>query len=131
MQTLGSVKRFQADDYITIAAMAFYTTLIVAINIVAHSDSNLLPPGFDVHSLSDQEIRARQYGSKLVLVVEQCQIMTVWAEKLCLLFLYQRLIVGVKEKLAIKILFGYVGVSWLVMEILYFGVWCRPFTMYW
>lgn len=112
-------------------AMAFYTTLIVTINIVAHSESNLLPPGFDLDSLTTQQVRDRQYGSKLVLVVEQCQIQTVWCEKACLLFLYQRLTVGPKERLAIKILFGYVGISWLVMEILYFGVWCRPFTMYW
>lgn len=57
--------------------------------------------------------------------------MTVWCEKLCLLFLYRRLTVGTWERLAIKILFFYVGISWVVMEILYFGVWCRPFTMYW
>jgi hypothetical protein len=130
-QSLGTVKRFQADDYITIVAMCFYTTLIVTINIVAQSDSNLLPPGFDVASLTPEQIHDRAYGSKLVLVVEQCQIMTVWCEKLCLLFLYRRLTVGTWERLAIKILFFYVGISWLVMEILYFGVWCRPFTMYW
>ncbi|KAI5206902.1 hypothetical protein E4T42_05047 [Aureobasidium subglaciale] len=130
-QSLGTIKRFQADDYITVVAMCFYTTLIVTINIVAKSDSNLLPPGFDVSSLTSQEVHDREYGSKLVLVVEQCQIITVWCEKLCLLFLYQRLTVGTKERLAIKILFFYVGISWVVMEILYFGVWCRPFTMYW
>jgi len=130
-QSLGTVKRFQADDYITIIAICFYTTLIVTINIVAGSDSNLLPPGFDVSVLTPKQIHAREYGSKLVLVVEQCQIMTVWCEKLCLLFLYRRLTVGTWERLAIKILFFYVGISWVVMEILYFGVWCRPFTMYW
>jgi len=111
--------------------MAFYTTLIVTINIVAKSDSNLLPPGFDVSSLTPDQIHDRAYGSKLVLVVEQCQIMTVWCEKLCLLFLYRRLTVGTWERLAIKLLFCYVAISWVVMEILYFGVWCRPFTMYW
>jgi hypothetical protein len=111
--------------------MGFYTTLIVTINIVAQSDSNLLPPGFDVDALTSNQIHDRQYGSKLVLVVEQCQIMTVWCEKLCLLFLYRRLTVGTWERLAIKLLFFYVGISWVVMEILYFGVWCRPFNMYW
>ena len=131
IQSLGSIKRFQADDYITIVAIAFYTTLIVTINIVAKSDSNLLPPGFDVDTLTKQQILARQYGSKLVLVVEQCQIQVTWCMKLCLLILYQRLTVGTKERFAIKILFIYVSGTWLLMEILYFGVWCRPFTMYW
>lgn len=112
-------------------AMGFYTTLIVTINIVAKSDSNLLPPGFDVSSLTPDQIHDRSYGSKLVLVVEQCQIMTVWCEKFCLLFLYRRLTVGTWERLAIKILFCYVALGWVIMEILYFGVWCRPFTMYW
>ncbi|KAH0395586.1 hypothetical protein KCU89_g10176, partial [Aureobasidium melanogenum] len=79
---LGTIRRFQADDYITMVAMCFYTTLIVTINIVAKSDSNLLPPGFDVNSLTPGQIHDRSYGSKLVLVVEQCQIMTVWCEKL-------------------------------------------------
>lgn len=113
-------------------AMCFFTTLIVTINIVAKSDSNLLPPGFDVSTLTPEQVHDREYGSKLVLVVEQSQIMTTWCEKLCLLFLYQRLVtVGSKERLAIKVLFYYVGISFVVMEVLYFGVWCRPFTMYW
>jgi hypothetical protein len=112
-------------------SMCFFTTLIVTINLVAQSDSNLLPPGFDVASLTREQIKQREYGSKLVLVVEQCQIMTIWCEKLCLLFLYQRLTVGTKETLAIKILFVYVGVSWVVMEVLYLGVWCRPLRLYW
>ncbi|THZ33308.1 hypothetical protein D6C90_08515 [Aureobasidium pullulans] len=131
-QSLGTIRRFQADDYITMVAMCFFTTLIVTINIVAKSDSNLLPPGFDVSTLTPEQVHDREYGSKLVLVVEQSQIMTTWCEKLCLLFLYQRLVtVGSKERLAIKVLFYYVGISFVVMEVLYFGVWCRPFTMYW
>ncbi|THY08503.1 hypothetical protein D6D01_09642 [Aureobasidium pullulans] len=131
-QSLGTIRRFQADDYITMVAMCFFTTLIVTINIVAKSDSNLLPPGFDVSTLTPEQVHDREYGSKLVLVVEQSQIMTIWCEKLCLLFLYQRLVtVGSKERLAIKVLFYYVGISFVVMEVLYFGVWCRPFTMYW
>ncbi|KAH0010876.1 hypothetical protein KCU78_g10212, partial [Aureobasidium melanogenum] len=128
---LGTIRRFQADDYITMVAMCFYTTLIVTINIVAKSDSNLLPPGFDVNSLTPGQIHDRSYGSKLVLVVEQCQIMTVWCEKLCMLLLYRRLTVGVWEIRAIKALFFYVIISWVIMEVLYFGVWCRPFHMYW
>ncbi|KAI4730051.1 hypothetical protein E4T49_02017 [Aureobasidium sp. EXF-10728] len=111
--------------------MCFYTTLIVTINIVAQSDSNLLPPGFDLSSLTPNQIHDRSYGSKLVLVVEQCQIMTVWCEKLCLLLLYRRLTVGRWERIAITALFFYVCLSWVIMEILYFGVWCRPFKMYW
>ena len=54
--------------------LCFYTTLIATIDIVRHTSSNLLPPGFDVSSLTKQDIAQRQYGSKLILVVEQCQV---------------------------------------------------------
>lgn len=113
--------------------VAFYTCLIVTINIVANASSNLLPDGFDVNTLTKTDIAQREYGSKLVLVVEQCQIMTVWTIKACLLTMYLRLTkVGhTREHLAIKILMGYVAFGWLFMEIFYFGVWCRPFYNYW
>lgn len=54
-----------------------YTTVIVTINIVADAETNLFPPGFDINSLTTQDKEDREFGSKLVLVVEQCQIATV------------------------------------------------------
>lgn len=56
--------------------LAAYTVVIVTINIVANVDTNLLPPGFDVATLSHSDILSREYGSKMVLVVEQCQCAT-------------------------------------------------------
>lgn len=35
------------------------------------------------------------------------------------------------ENIGIKILIGYVIGTFVIMEILYFGVWCRPFHEYW
>ena len=35
------------------------------------------------------------------------------------------------QNLAVKIVAGYVVASFIVMEILYLGVWCRPFSEYW
>ena len=72
--TLGSFKKFQADDYLMVLALCFYTTLIATINIVRNTSSNLLPPGFDVNNLSKADKSEREYGSKLILVVEQCQV---------------------------------------------------------
>lgn len=60
-----------------LGALCTYTTLIVTINIVANADTNLLPPGFNLNSLTPQDKSDREFGSKLVLVVEQCQILTV------------------------------------------------------
>ena len=93
-----------------IFALCTYTALIVTINFVTDDETNLFLPGFDVNSLTDQERAERRTGSKLVLVVEQNQILTgnqvpdlrrrsaqcsdrsvVWAVKACLLIMYYRL----------------------------------------
>lgn len=99
-------------------------------NTVAHLDSNLILPE-DIPLLTPESITSRILGSKLVLVVEQSMILTIWGCKVCLLLMYNKLTLGLKQHLAVKIVAGYVVVSFIVMEILYFGVWCRPFSQYW
>ena len=74
---MGSIRKLQTDDWIMLAALCTYTTLIITINIVANSSTNLFPPGYDMASLTLSEKNKREFGSKLVLVVEQCQILTV------------------------------------------------------
>ncbi|KAK4988687.1 hypothetical protein LTR50_003766 [Elasticomyces elasticus] len=128
---LKSPKRWQADDWIMVFVVCTYTTLIVCINYAATASTNLLPPGFDTGSLTQEDIRQRIWGSKLVLVVEQCQCITVWLVKASLLTTYSRLTVGRREHFAVKILAGYVAFSFVFMEIFYLGIWCRPFTEYW
>lgn len=129
--TLGAFKRYQTDDYLMLVALCFYTTLVSTINIVRYTSSNLLPPGYDINNLTKQDIRERRYGSKLILVVEQSQIMTIWLAKACLLIMYLRITTLRKENIAIKVLCGYVAFGFVFMEIFYFGVWCRPFWHYW
>jgi len=113
-----------------LVVFAFYTTLVAVMNIVAHYDSNLMLPE-DIPLLTPESIRHRIFGSKLVLVVEQSMIMTTWGCKICLLLMYNKLTFGLKQQLAVKIIGGYVIFSLVLMEILYFGVWCRPFHNYW
>lgn len=129
--TLGTFRKFQADDYLMVIVICFYTTLIATINIVRNTSSNLLPPGYPISRLTPQEISKREYGSKLILVVEQCQCVTIWGTKICLILLYWRITSVHRENILIKILFGYVIVSFVIMDILYFGVWCQPFHDYW
>jgi hypothetical protein len=66
------------------------TVLIVGINIVAKTSSNLIDPT-DTTPLTASNIKEREFGSKMVLVVEQMQILTIWAVKGCLLIMYNRL----------------------------------------
>ncbi|KAE9362564.1 hypothetical protein N431DRAFT_358461 [Stipitochalara longipes BDJ] len=127
---LGSVRLYQPEDYVMVVVFGFYTTLIIVMNIVGQMDTNLMLPT-DIPLLTPESIRSRIIGSKLVLVVEQSMIMTVWGCKICLLLMYNKLTFGLKQQLAVKIVGGYVVLNWIVMESLYFGVWCRPFPQYW
>jgi hypothetical protein len=68
----------------------FYTSLISVINIVAYATTNLMLPS-DIATLTPESIKERVYGSKLVLVVEQSAIMTVWGCKCSLLLIYAKL----------------------------------------
>jgi hypothetical protein len=67
-----------------------YTVVIVGINIVSNTASNLIDPSEHV-MLTPEELRRRRFGSKMVLVVEQMQITTVWLVKTCFLIMYYRL----------------------------------------
>jgi hypothetical protein len=88
---LGNVTRLKVDDWLMVVTLAPYTVLLVVINIVAHTSSNLLGPGTNVETMSQSDKDERIYGSKLVLTVEQMQLMTIWLVKACLLILYYRL----------------------------------------
>lgn len=66
------------------------TVLIVGMNIVATNSSNLIDPN-DPTPLDSDNISERRFGSKMVLVVEQMQCVTIWLVKTCLLIMYYRL----------------------------------------
>ncbi|KAH4116600.1 hypothetical protein HBH47_166260 [Parastagonospora nodorum] len=131
---LGSIRRLQYDDWIMgLFVTTAITALIVCSNRYVRAQSNLLPPGFDVGSLTAHDLERRRYGSKLVMVVEQTQIAVIWACKATLLIMYNRLTRTAlhNENLAIKLLSAYVALGFVVMEILYFTAWCRPVSQYW
>ncbi|KAI0580434.1 hypothetical protein Ptr902_10694 [Pyrenophora tritici-repentis] len=127
----GSWKLLQADDYLILVAMATDTVLITIMHEVAKTSSNLIPPGDDVSKYSEAEIHTRIYGSKLVLVVEQMQLITIWLVKACLLIMYNRMTMVLPQHKIVIWTAVYVGISFVVMEVLYLGVWCRPFNQYW
>ncbi|KAI1321418.1 hypothetical protein F5Y16DRAFT_69293 [Xylariaceae sp. FL0255] len=125
----GTSRKFHIDDLLIIIALFTDTVLMVAINILSYTNTNLFDPA-DPPTLTPQDIKQRVFGSKLVLIVEQMQIATIWLVKGCLLIMYSRLTSSPKQRLAVKIVAGYVVFGWVVMEILWFFVWCRPFYEY-
>jgi hypothetical protein len=87
---LGAVRKLQADDYLMMLAMASHTAFIITINKEVNYNSNLIQPGTNVYTLSQDDIDERIYGSKLTVVVEQMQCLTTWTLKACLICLYWR-----------------------------------------
>lgn len=128
-----SIKGLQIDDWIMgLFVTTCYTIFIVISNKYLKAGSNLEPPGFDWSALNAGNISRRVYGSKLMIVVEQMPMLIIWSCKACLLVMYHRLTRTAlhKENVAIKLLAGYVVLGFVVMELLYFAAWCRPFSQY-
>lgn len=118
------------EDWFMAFLTGLYIVLIAFLNVDHDVSTNLIDPN-DPIQLTPQEISKRTWGSKTVLLVEQCMCAVQWGTKGCLLILYWRLTHNLKQNLAVKIVSAYVVTTYCVMFILYFGVWCRPFSDYW
>jgi hypothetical protein len=128
-----SIRGLQWDDWIMgLFVTTAFTALLVVANRWLKVQSNLEPSDFEFSALSAYELSRRRYGSKLVVVVEQTQIAVIWSCKTCLLIMYHRITRTAlrNENLAIKLLSAYVALGFVVIEILYFAAWCRPFSEY-
>lgn len=104
--------------------------LIAFLNVDLDVSTNLIDPREPI-DLTPHEIEKRTWGSKTVLLVEQSMCAVQWGTKGCLLILYWRLTQNLRQHLAVKLVATYVVVTYCIMFILYFGVWCRPFSDYW
>lgn len=107
-----------------------YTALIVCLNIIADGGgSNLYPPGMD-KTFTAQEIRERIYGSKIVVVSEQAMLNVIYTIKVCMLIMYTRLTLGLRDQIVVRCLAVYVFIGWFATEIAFFTA-CQPFEGYW
>lgn len=64
---------------------------MVGMRIISETSSNLIDPNEKHLVMSQEEIDERTFGSKMVLVVEQMQLITIWLMKACLLIMYNKL----------------------------------------
>ncbi|GAB7349185.1 hypothetical protein MBLNU459_g8118t2 [Dothideomycetes sp. NU459] len=125
------VRGLDIDDYLMLVAGCFYTSLIVTLNLTAQGGGSALAlPGEDVFTLSKAEVNARIKGAKIDLVAEQSMLNVIWVLKACMLLLYNRLTMGLKQQLAVKAIAIYTGVGWLACQLAWFCE-CIPFKMYW
>ncbi|KAF2404002.1 hypothetical protein EJ06DRAFT_505487 [Trichodelitschia bisporula] len=120
----------RTDDYVMLLAAAWYTTLIVCLNVIAAGGgSNLAPPG-RLQGISEEEIRERVWGSKIVVVSEQAMLNTIYTLKACLLLMYARLTAGSAYARWVRLLALYTGTGWLASQTAFLTA-CRPLNGYW
>lgn len=127
---LGGWRKYQLDDYLMMLCAVTFTGIVVCSNQVKQNDSNYATDEV-IAGMSAQEIKNAIWGSKMLIALEQFSLATLWLVKACLLLLYARLTSGLAEAYAVKAVGLYCAIGYAVIQILYFGVWCRPFYMYW
>ncbi|CAG8888276.1 unnamed protein product [Penicillium egyptiacum] len=114
------------------ATFAIYTTMLVLIQISARYATNLMDPkDYDQVLADPKQVSDRIYGSKIVIGLEQCMLVSTWGVKACMLMLYWRITQNLKSNFYIKILSVYVAIGFVVIMVTYYTVYCRPFSQYW
>ncbi|KAL8336554.1 hypothetical protein RB601_000395 [Gaeumannomyces tritici] len=77
-----------------VLAGAFYTTLVVTLNLTCQNGGSNLYPPWTPQNFTDQQIKDRIFGSKLVLVSEQSMLNVIYTIRACMLVMYRRLTLG-------------------------------------
>ncbi|KAL9129466.1 MAG: hypothetical protein Q9217_002100, partial [Psora testacea] len=108
-----------------------FTLVIVSLNMTAQNLSNYLPPG-RFETLTPEEVENAVYGSKFVFITEEFQLATLWLCKACLLILYSSMTSGLpKQHRLVKVVGGYCILGYIVTQVLFLALWCRPIQQYW
>lgn len=89
------------------------------------------PKDYDTVLADPQQVSDRIYGSKIVIGLEQCMLVSTWGVKTCMLILYWRITQNLRSNFYIKLLCIYVAIGFVVIMVTYYGVYCRPFSQYW
>ncbi len=127
---VGSWRKLQLDDYLMALCAVSFTGVVVCSNQVGINGSNYAPEE-EIAAWTPAEKANAEWGSKMLLALEEFMLATVWLVKACLLLLYARLTSGLAEAYAVKAVAVYCAVGYAVIQILYLGVWCRPIYNYW
>ncbi|PSK56724.1 Non-canonical poly(A) RNA polymerase PAPD5 [Elsinoe australis] len=99
-------------------------------NVIASGGgSNLYEPGEDAN-FTEEDIKERIFGSKIVVVSEQCMLCVIYSLKACVLLFYKRLTQGLNKQKMVKYVSIACVVGWISTEIAFFTT-CRPFYGYW
>ncbi|PLB37418.1 uncharacterized protein BDW47DRAFT_37863 [Aspergillus candidus] len=123
-------RNLQADDYLMVSAVIWYTILCVALNQVASGGGSNLMEDEDIENLTPAIHAERESGSKWVFVSEHAFILAVWSMKACMLVIYARITNGLQQRRWVNYLAIYVALGFVAVELSLFLI-CRPLTNYW
>ncbi|KAL8628038.1 hypothetical protein Q9189_006247 [Teloschistes chrysophthalmus] len=107
-----------------------FTGVIVSVNQVSQNLSNYLPPGVAESFTKDEHDNA-VYGSKFVLILEEFMLANTWLCKACLLMLYYQMTKLTSQNKLVIYVAAYCVFGYVITQILYLAVWCRPISQYW
>lgn len=79
-----------ADDYLMIVAFACLTGVVISSNEVAKNGSNYVPEG-ETDDWTPAEVSQAEWGSKMLVALEEFMVGALWLVKACLLLLYARM----------------------------------------
>ncbi|KAL3458392.1 hypothetical protein BJX64DRAFT_301926 [Aspergillus heterothallicus] len=130
MLQVGSFRNLQLEDFAMVLTVIMYILLTVFLIEVDKHGTNGVPPS-EFGSVDPASYPDRVKGSKMVVAVEQFWLLVVWGCKWCLLLLYSTMTSGLWQHRFVKIIGGICISSFILIEILFFAVWCRPFSAYW
>ncbi|KAL4928841.1 uncharacterized protein BDV17DRAFT_281681 [Aspergillus undulatus] len=104
------------EDYVMTATFLIYTSPLVLIQVSSHHETNLIDSAEYYRVLSDpQQVRNRIIGSKIVIGLEQCMLLTR----------------NLRLLLYVKVLTWYVAAGFAVIMMTYYALHRRPFSQYW
>ncbi|KAL4905497.1 hypothetical protein BDW74DRAFT_177865 [Aspergillus multicolor] len=126
----GAIRNLQLEDGVMAVTVIFYILLTVFLVQVDKYGTNGVAPEA-LASVDPATIPGRIKGSKMVVAVEQFWMVVVWGCKACLLLLYSTMTSGLWQNRIVKIIGAICAGSFVLIEILFFAVWCRPFHAYW
>ncbi|KAJ5642354.1 hypothetical protein N7490_006354 [Penicillium lividum] len=124
------VRNLQADDYLMLNAVLWYTILCVALNQVASGGGSNLMTQEQIDNMTPTIHADRVKGSKWVFVSEHAFILCVWSLKACMLVIYARITEGLKQRKWINYIAIYVVIGFIGTELSLFLI-CRPLSSYW
>ncbi|KAJ0420275.1 hypothetical protein BJY00DRAFT_323970 [Aspergillus carlsbadensis] len=127
---LGALRNLQLEDVAMALTVIMYILLTVFLIQIDKHGTNGVPP-HEIPNLDPATFSDRIVGSKMVVAAEQFWLLVVWGCKWCLLLLYSAMTSGLWQHRFVKIIGGICIFSFILIEILFFAVWCRPFSAYW